>query len=246
MNEKISNLSIIMLISKNYHLWIKELQKLIEQHRIWEYVDLNEIRWKLIIENYFDVSNYLISMKSDISKRREITSKKRVRMTRNIIELTNNQKSNLQQRQSIWSMREKLIERIEQDIQTIYLAVKTSTRQYILSNEMKSSIRQILQTLIDRYKQSSIKIVELLHEQYHALKISFVKIKIEQWISEWENLRFEMIIEDFKKTFDNDVIFIHEISSCEQAINIRFLRDVNHSTSSDRKTSEFLQNYSCL
>jgi hypothetical protein len=44
----------------------------------------------------------------------------------------------------------------------------------------------------------------LLHEQYHALKILFVKIKIEQWISEWENLRFEMIIQGFKNTFDND------------------------------------------
>ncbi len=210
MNEKISNSFMIMLISKNYHLWIKKLQKLIEQHKIWEYVDSNETRLKLTIENYSDVSNYLISMKSDISKRREMTSKKRVRMTRNIIELTNNQRSNLQQRQSIWSMREKLIKRTERDIQTIHLAVKTSARQYILSSEMRSSIRQILQTLVDRYKQSDVKIVELLHEQYHALKISSVKVKIEQWISEWENLRFEMIIQDFKNTFDNDVIFVHE------------------------------------
>ncbi len=209
MNEKISNFFMIMLISKNYHLWIKKLQKLIEQHRIWEYVDLNESKSKLIIKTYCDVSNYLISMKSNISKQRKLTSKKRIRMTRNIIELTNNQRSNLQQKQSIWSMREKLIKRIERDIQTIHLAVKTSARQYIFFSEMRSSIRQILQIIVDRYKQSDIKIVELLHEQYHALKISFVKIKIEQWISEWKNLRFEMIIQDFKNTFDNDVIFVH-------------------------------------
>jgi beta-lactamase class D len=143
MNEKIFNSFMIMLISKNYHLWIKKLQKLIEQHRIWEYVDLNESKSKFIIENYFDISNYLISMKSDISKRRKLTSKKWVRMTRNFTELTNNQKSNLQQRQSIWSMREKLIKRVERDIQTIHLAVKTSARQYIFFNEMRSSIKQI-------------------------------------------------------------------------------------------------------
>ncbi len=77
-------------------------------------------------------------------------------------------------------MREKLIKRIERNIQTIHFAVKTTTRQYIFSNEMRSSIKQILQTLVDRYKQSNVKIVELLHEQYHALKISFVKVKIEQ------------------------------------------------------------------
>ncbi len=151
---------------------------MIEQHKIWKYVDSNETRLKLTIENYFDVSNYLILMKSDISKRREMTSKKRIRMTRNIIELTNNQRSNLQQRQSIWSMREKLIKRIEQSIQTIHFAVKTSTRQYILSSEMRSSIRQILQTLVERYKQSDVKIVKLLHEQYHALKTLSVKAKI--------------------------------------------------------------------
>jgi hypothetical protein len=75
---------------------------------------------------------------------------------------------------------------------------------------MRSSIRQILQTLIDRYKQSNVKIIELLHEQYHTLKIPFVKVKIEQWLSEWKNLRFEIIIQDFKNTFDNDVIFVHE------------------------------------
>ncbi len=107
-------------------------------------------------------------------------------------------------------MREKLIRRTERDIQTIHLAVKTSARQYIFFNEMKSSIRQILQILVDRYKQLNVKIIELLHEQYHALKISFVKVKIEQWINEWENLRFEMIIQGFKNTFDNDVIFVHE------------------------------------
>ncbi len=77
-------------------------------------------------------------------------------------------------------MREKLIKRVEQNIQTIYLVVKTSTRQYICFNEMKSSIRQILQTLIDRYKQSHVKIIELLHKQYHTLKTLFVKIRIEQ------------------------------------------------------------------
>jgi hypothetical protein len=180
MDEKSPNPSMVMLTPKNYHLWIKELQKLAEQHRIWEYVDLNGSKSEPIIENYPDVSDYLIPMKPGISRRRELTPKKRVRMARNIIELTDNQRSDLQQRQSIWPMREKLIRRAERGIQTIHLAVKASARQYIPSSEMRSSIRQILQTLAGRYKQSDAKIVELLHEQYHALKIFPVKVKIEQ------------------------------------------------------------------
>ncbi len=123
-------------------------------------------------------------MEPGISGRRELTPEERVRMARNITELTDNQRSDLQQRQSTWPMREKLIRRAERGIQTVHLAVKASARQYIPPSEMGSSTRQILQTLADRYKQSDAKIVELLHEQYHALKTPPVKAKIEQWISE--------------------------------------------------------------
>ncbi len=70
--------------------------------------------------------------------------------------------------------------RAERGIQIVHQAVKASARQYISFSEMKSIIRQILQTLVGRYKQSDVKIVELLHEQYHALKTPSVKDKIEQ------------------------------------------------------------------
>ncbi len=50
----------------------------------------------------------------------------------------------------------------------------------------------------------------MLHDQYHALKTSLVKTKIEHWISEWENLRSEMINQNVKNTFENDVIFVYE------------------------------------
>ncbi len=75
---------------------------------------------------------------------------------------------------------------------------------------MRSSIKNILKTLQKRYKLSNVKIVEMLHDKYHALKISFVKAKIEHWINEWENLRLKMINQKIKDTFDNDVIFVHE------------------------------------
>ncbi len=100
--------------------------------------------------------------------------------------------------------------RAERDIQIVHQILKTSTRQYISSNEMRSSIREIIQALVDRYKQSNIKIVELLHDQYYVFKFSPVKDKIEQWISEWENLRVEMISQKMRDTFDSDVIFVYE------------------------------------
>ncbi len=102
------------------------------------------------------------------------------------------------------------MKKIAQNIRIINNVVKLSARQYILSSEEVSLIRQIIQTLTSRYKKSEVKIVEQLHEQYYDLKTSLVKAKIEEWISEWENLRSKMISHDLKDTFENDVIFVHE------------------------------------
>jgi hypothetical protein len=210
MDEKISNPSMVMLTPKNYHLWIKELQKLAEQHRVWEYVDPNGTKSEPIIEEYPDFSDFTVALDATVATRSNVPADQRIRPARSINELTPEQQKDLQQRQSTWPMREKLVRRAERGIQTVHLAVKASARQYIPPSEMGSSTRQILQTLAGRYKQSDAKIVELLHEQYHALKTPPVKAKIEQWISEWENLRSEMIIQGFKDTFGNDVIFVHE------------------------------------
>jgi hypothetical protein len=200
----------IMLISKNYHLWIKELKKLIEQHRVWSYVDSNENKSELIIEKLSNFFDYTISLQESVIVRSEVFASNLIKSTRSINELTENQQKNLHQRQFTWSMREKAVKRIKKEIQIIYQAVKTSARQYISSNKMRSSIKNILKTLQKRYKLSNVKIVEMLHNQYHALKIPFVKTKIEHWISEWKNLRSKMINQEIKDTFDNDAIFVHE------------------------------------
>jgi hypothetical protein len=150
MNEKISNSFMIMLTSKNYHLWIKELQKLIALHRIWEYVDSDESKSKLIIENYSNFFLFIVTLNLNEVTRSNVSTNQRIRLARNINELTDDQQKNLQQRQSIWSMREKLVRRAKRSIQIVHQIVKTSTRQYISSSEMRSSIRQILQTLVDR------------------------------------------------------------------------------------------------
>jgi hypothetical protein len=201
----------IMLILKNYHLWIKELQKLIEQYRVWEYVDSKETKSKLIIEDYSNFFDIVMTLNVTVITRSNVLANQSIRSARSINELIDEQQRNLQQRQFIWSMREKLMRRAKRGIQIVHQAVKTSTRQYISSSEMRSSIREIIQTLADRYKQSNVKIVELLHEQYHSLKsVSLVKTKIVQWISEWKNLRIEMINQELRDTFDNDVIFVHE------------------------------------
>ncbi len=134
MNEKVSNFSMIMLISKNYLLWIKKL-KLIEQHRIWSYVDSNENKSELTIKKFSKFSDFTISLQAIIIVRSETSYL--IRSTRNINELTEKQQKNLQQRQSIWSMREKAVRRIERKIQIVYQTIKISTRSYISFSEMR-------------------------------------------------------------------------------------------------------------
>ncbi len=152
-----------------------------------------------------------MTLKAIVITRSNVSSKQRIKSARSINELTSKNQKNLQQRQFIWSMREKLVRRTKRSIQIVHHIVKTSTRQYISFSEIRSSIREIIQALVDRYKQSNVTIIELLHEQYYALKsVSFVKIKIEQWISEWKNFKVEMINQRLRNTFDNDVIFVHE------------------------------------
>ncbi len=58
MNESIFNISMMMLTSKNYHLWIKKLQKLIEQHKIWQYIDSDDIKESSKEEKCSEVSDY--------------------------------------------------------------------------------------------------------------------------------------------------------------------------------------------
>jgi hypothetical protein len=58
MKKTISNISMMMLTPKNYHLWIKKLQKLAEQHKIWQYIDPEDIKEPPKEEKYPKVSDY--------------------------------------------------------------------------------------------------------------------------------------------------------------------------------------------
>jgi hypothetical protein len=58
MDEPTHNISMMVLIFKNYHLWIKEIQKLVNHHKVWEYVDPNEIMKKSDIKRALRVFDY--------------------------------------------------------------------------------------------------------------------------------------------------------------------------------------------
>jgi hypothetical protein len=63
----------------------------------------------------------------------------------------------------IW---DKYSNKITHEIKMIDDAIKLSARQYISSNEIASSTRKILQTLISRYKLTDVKMIKQIHEQF--------------------------------------------------------------------------------
>ncbi len=204
---KDEKVTMTVLISQNYHIWIKEIQAYAKQYQVWEYVDSDgqiELSQK---EASFKASDYqMIESEADAETTRSAL---------NLKELTDQQRKEYKADVLEYQMLSKFTEKILQGIRNVSTAVKTSARQYISSHEMSSSVRQIIQTLTARYKLSNQKIVEQIHAQWRALKNSSVKGKIESWIADWENLRLQMISLKLDETFEDDTIFVSEFLRAE-------------------------------
>jgi hypothetical protein len=198
--------TMIALISLNYHIWINEIEALIEESRIWQYVDsdidlfVSKLSESSSSSDYMMIEEDVETSRSTISKK-ELTSKQQKKYKANCVE---------------YNMLNRHHARITQRLRTVQSAIRTSTKQYIFSNEFVSSSRKMIQMLAVRYKLDQSKIIEQIHEQWRRLKISFTKNKIEQWIVEWENLRLQMISLNLADTFDDDVIFVSEFLRAER------------------------------
>jgi uncharacterized protein YecA (UPF0149 family) len=70
--------------------------------------------------------------------------------------------------------------------------------------------------LATRYKLDQSKIIQQIHEQWRSLKILSIKDKVESWVVEWKNLRFQIISLKLADTFDDDVIFVSEFLRAER------------------------------
>jgi hypothetical protein len=88
-----------------------------------------------------------------------------IRSAINLKELIVEQKKDYKANSIEYEMLEKQFERITQRLRTVNNAIRTSVRQYIFSDELRSSTRKIIQLLAVRYKLDQSKIIEQIHEQ---------------------------------------------------------------------------------
>ncbi len=182
MNES-TPISMMILTPKNYHLWIKEIQKLANQYKVWLYVDSNDDTKEPGLERASRISNYSVKITA-------VDETQTTRSAQSASELFDAQRKAYKVDLLDYQIWNKYAEKVTQGIRAVDDAIKLSARQYISPNKIASSTRKILQTLAARYKLSDAKIVEQIHERYQSLKTpSSVKSKIKQWISDWENLR---------------------------------------------------------
>ncbi len=163
-------------------------------------------------ESLFNVSDYhvtvsVIAFSISFDDTRSVTTLK---------ELNNKQRKKQKLNLLNHQYQEKYIDRINNDIMRMQNVIKLFARMYLFSNELFAESRRMLQTLSARYKLSDAKVKEQLHEMWRALKTSSAKVKIEQWIADWKNLKQEMIDLKLTETFDNDVIFVSEFLTAER------------------------------
>ncbi len=232
MNEdKVVNVSVISLTLKNFHIWIKEIKIITKNAEIWKFVDSENTAEISKKDSSSNVSDYQISIQADdgtrsITALRELSDKQRKEHKLNLL---NHQ------------YHEKYIDRINTGIMRVQNVIKLFARMYLSLNELSAESRRMLKTLSDRYKLSDARVKEQLHETWRALKTSSFKVKIEQWIADWENLKQEMIDLNLAETFENDVIFVSEFLTAERKWALNFCDNWENQHKTADKDIEFFK-----
>ena len=101
------------------------------------------------------------------------------RSAMSLSELSKSQKKSLRMNIAGFDYKQKIIDRVTQDIRIVDNAVKASAKNYISSFEMMLTTREILQSLSNRYIRERPQLVDQLIERYQSLKQSSIKDKIE-------------------------------------------------------------------
>ncbi len=141
MNEdKVVNVSIISLIFKNFHIWVKKIKIIANNAEIWKFVDSDDTTKIWEKESSFNVFDYQIIVSFDdtrsVTTLRELSDKQRKEHKLNLL---NHQ------------YQKKYIDRINNDIMRMQNVIKLFARMYFCSNKLFADSRRMLQTLSARY-----------------------------------------------------------------------------------------------
>jgi hypothetical protein len=212
-------ITMLTLISNNFHLWIEELKDLALKIKIWEYIDPYSQTQESREEVLFEISHFVIRSALTISAAADdlITDQadqsaqaSQSRLAKYFHELSTEQQESYRTSVKKYKRKEKQVVKITQKMLKIDEAIRVSVRTYIFSKLMFAFIREILQLLIIRYKKIDDQIKKQIHEKFQALKQSSFKNQIETWVANWENLRSRILTFDIKNFFDFETMFVEK------------------------------------
>ena len=112
---------------------------------------------------------------STISQSRQI-----VQSVQRINELLSSQLIEYKEKRVNYFMKKKKVNEINVEMRIVLNAIKSSTRQYILSIMIESISRKIIISLATKFQRSYEKVVKQLQKKIQSLKVSSIKNKIEQ------------------------------------------------------------------
>jgi hypothetical protein len=220
MNDDRISFRITMLIlnSNNFHLWIEELKNLALKIKIWEYIDsynqTQESREEILLEiSHFDIRSAFVStaVENLITNQADQSAQaSQSRFAKYFHKLSFEQQENYRANVKEYKRKKKQIVRITQKMLKINEAIRVSIRSYILSKLMFALIKEILQLLIIKHKKIDDQIKKQIHEKFQTLKQSSFKNKIETWVTNWENFKSRILIFDIKNFFDFETMFVEK------------------------------------
>ena len=158
------------------------------------------------------------AINSSSSEKMSVVSQSRqiIRPAQRISELSLSQLTEHKKKRADYLMRKKKLNEINVEMRIVLNAIKSSARQYILSIMIKSISKKIIISLATKFQRSYEKIVKQLQKKVQSLKISSIKNKIEQWISEWKDVR--SLIQELKTedVFESESLFVNEFLKADE------------------------------
>jgi hypothetical protein len=175
-DDRISfKITMLILISNNFHLWIEELKDLTLKVKIWKYINsynqIQESREEVLLE----ISHFVIRIALTISAIADdfITDQvdqsaqaSQSRLAKYFHELSTEQQENYRTSVKKYKRKKKQMIKITQRMLKINETIRALIKTYILSKLMFAFIKEILQFLIIKYKKIDDQIKKQIHEKF--------------------------------------------------------------------------------
>ncbi|KAL9119402.1 MAG: hypothetical protein Q9187_004045 [Circinaria calcarea] len=198
-----TRVTVTALTPNNYRQWIEDIKGFALQHEVWEYVDPEGTEVAPTAPKYPRVTDYyrdVVQPGAAVPVRTRCADY-----------------DDLDEPQEVERAYKSLFAESKaatSGVAKVHAAVMESAREYVPMTKRTASVRDIIISLAEKFKQSDSKLRKQIDVKYGQLKNSNpVKGIPEQWIQEWESLRDEMAYMNIDTTYNEELFTEHFLRS---------------------------------